>query len=387
MTTPRPGPSAIASHFAHVQDPRVERGKRHVLLDVVTISILAVICGADSWVAVVQFGKAKEAWLRTFLSLPNGIPSHDTIGRVFSLLDPEQFAKGFMDWIATLRTILPFEVIAVDGKTVRGSFDKALGINAIHMVSAWACGNGLLLGQRKVDEKSNEITAIPKLLALLDLSGATVTIDAMGCQRNIAEQIVTQGGDYALAIKGNQPSINDEVQMVLGSAAMEVLEAKAASSAETVDGDHGRIETRKYLVIDNLSDLPSTMTWPGIRAIGIAGRTRESNGKVENERAFYLLSEAMPADRFGSTVRSHWGVENNLHWSLDVSFGEDKSRVRKDHAAENFATLRRLALTLLKEAPSKVGIATRRLRAGWDNDFLLQVVAGKPRQLPAVKGD
>ena len=380
-------PPAIASHFAHVEDPRIERSKRHLLIDVMTITILAVICGADSWVAVVQFGKAKETWLKTFLKLPNGIPSHDTIGRVFSLLDPEQFAKGFIDWIATLRTFLPFEVIAVDGKTVRGSYDKAMGINAIHMVSAWACRNGLLLGQRKIDEKSNEITAIPKLLALLDLYGTTVTIDAMGCQRDIAEQIVTQGGGYALALKGNQPSINDEVRMLFDNTTIEVLEAKSASSAETVDGDHGRVETRKYLVIDNLSDLPSTMTWPRIHAIGIADRTRESNGKIENERAFYLLSEAMPADRFGWTVRSHWGVENNLHWSLDVSFSEDKSRVRKDNAAENFATLRRLALTLLKEAPSKVGIATRRLRAGWDNDFLLQVVAGQPHKPPAVKGD
>lgn len=387
MTTPRQGPPAIAAHFAHVDDPRVMRGKRHALIDIMTIVILAVICGADSWVAVVQFGKAKQEWLKTFLALPNGIPSHDTIGRVFSLLDPEQFAKGFMDWIGTLRTFLPFEVIAVDGKTLRGSFDKALGINAIHMVSAWACRNGLLLGQRKIDAKSNEITAIPKLLALLDLQEATVTIDAMGCQRDIAEQIVAQGGHYALALKGNQPSIHDEVQMLLGAATLDVLNAKAASSVETVDGDHGRIETRHYMVLTDLSNLPSTMTWPGVHALGIADRTRESNGKVENERAFYLLSEVMPADRFGWTVRSHWGVENNLHWSLDVSFSEDKSRVRKDHAAENFATVRRLALTLLKEAPSKVGIATRRLRAGWDNDFLLEVLAGKSRQVPEVKGD
>jgi predicted transposase YbfD/YdcC len=387
MTTPRQGPPSIAFHFAHVHDPRIDRGKRHVLIDVMTIAILAVICGADSWVGVVQFGKAKETWLKAFLALPNGIPSHDTFGRVFSLLDPEQFAKGFMDWIATLRTFLPFEVIAVDGKTVRGSFDKASGVSAIHMVSAWACRNGILLGQRKIDAKSNEITAIPKLLELLDLHGATVTIDAMGCQRDIAEQIVAQGGDYALALKGNQPSINDEIQMLVGNATAEVLEMKAASSAETVDGDHGRIETRKYWVMDDLSSLSSTMTWPGIQAVGIADRTRDINGKIENERAFYLLSEAMPADRFGWTVRSHWGVENNLHWSLDVSFSEDKSRVRKDNAAENFATVRRLALTLLKAAPSKVGIANRRLRAGWDNDFLLEVVAGQPRQPPAVKDD
>ena len=377
MSTLDRGPTAIASHFNHIEDPRVDRGKRHVLIDVISIAILAVICGADSWVAVVQFGKAKEVWLSTFLAFPNGIPSHDTFGRVFSLLDPEQFAKGFMNWIATLREILPFEVIAVDGKTVRGSFDKASGTNAIHMVSAWACRNGLLLGQRKVDAKSNEITAIPKLLALLDLVGATVTIDAMGCQRDIAEQIVAQGGQYALALKGNQPSIHDEINLTVGGASTDILAAKTASNAETVDGDHGRIETRKHWVLEDLSGLPLTMTWPGILALGIADRTRESNGKIENERTFYLLSEAMPADRFGSTIRSHWGVENNLHWSLDVSFSEDKSRVRKDNAAENFATLRRLALTLLKEAPSKVGIATRRLRAGWDNDFLLQVVAGK----------
>ena len=377
MTTPCPGPPAFASHFAHVKDPRIDRGQRHVFIDVMAIAILAVICGADNWVSVVEFGAAKKEWLRTFLALPNGIPSHDTFGRIFSLLDPEQFAQGFMNWISTLRTILPFEVIAVDGKTVRGSFDKEADTNAIHMVSAWACRNGLLLGQRKVDAKSNEITAIPKLLELLDLHNATVTIDAMGCQRGIAEQIVSQGGQYALALKGNQPSINDEVHLLIGEAAAEVLDAKAASNAETVDGDHGRIETRKYWVIDDLSGFPETITWPGIKAIGIADRTRDTNGKIENERAFYLLSEVMPADRFGSTVRSHWGVES-LHWSLDVSFSEDKSRIRKDHAAENFATLRRIALTLLKATPDKIGIANRRLKAGWDNAFLLRVVAGQP---------
>jgi predicted transposase YbfD/YdcC len=377
MTTPCPGPTAFALHFANVEDPRILRGQRHVLIDVMGIAILAVICGADNWVSVVEFGTAKEEWLKTFLALPNGIPSHDTFGRIFSLLDPEQFAHGFMSWIATLRTILPFEVIAVDGKTVRGSFDKGSDTNAIHMVSAWACRNGLLLGQRKVDAKSNEITAIPKLLGLLDLHGSTVTIDAMGCQRDIAEQIVTQGGQYALALKGNQPSINDEIRLLIGDADHEVLNSKAISKAETVDGEHGRIETRKYWVIDDLGGMPETMTWPGIKAIGVADRTRDTNGKLVNERAFYLLSEVIPADRFGWTVRSHWGVES-LHWSLDVSFSEDKSRVRKDHAAENFATLRRIALTLLKATPDKIGIANRRLKAGWDNAFLLRVVAGQP---------
>lgn len=385
MTTPPHAPTSIALHFAQVKDPRIERGKRHQLLDVVTIAILAVICGADTWVAVVQYGKAKEEWLRTFLALPNGIPSHDTFGRIFSLLNPEQFAKGFTNWITTLKTILPFEVIAVDGKTIRGSFDKTEGVSPIHMVSAWACNSGILLGQCKTDQKSNEITAIPKLLELLDLIGTTVTIDAMGCQREIAIQITKQGGDYALALKGNQPSICDEIQMSLGSADIDILAAKAASIAETIDGDHGRVETRRYFVFNDLSNLPITMTWPGIKAVGIADRTREKDGKTENERAFFLLSNAMPAATFGATIRSHWGVENSLHWSLDVSFNEDKSRVRTDNAPENFGTLRRLALALLKAAPAKVGIATRRLRAGWDTDFLLQVVAGNSQKKDPVK--
>jgi predicted transposase YbfD/YdcC len=385
MTTPRQGPSSIELHFAQLKDPRVKRRKLHMLLDVVSIAILAVICGADDWVAVVQFGKSKEEWLRTFLPLPNRIPSHDTFGRVFSLLDPEEFSKGFMNWIASLKNILPSEVIAVDGKTLRGSFDKSMGVNAIHMVSAWACNSGILLGQLKSDAKSNEITAIPKLLELLDLKGSTVTIDAMGCQRDIATQITSQGGDYALALKGNQPNIYEEVQMMLGNADISLLSAKSASSSETIDGDHGRIETRNYFVVEDLSNLPNTMTWPGVKAIGIADRTRDKDGKIENERTFYLLSKTMPAARFGEAVRSHWGVENSLHWSLDVSFNEDKSRVRKDHSAENFGTLRRLALTLLKAAPSKVGIANRRLTAGWDNNFLMQVVTGKSQNPTKVK--
>jgi predicted transposase YbfD/YdcC len=385
MTKPCQASVAIASHFINVKDPRINRSKRHLLLDVIAIAILAVISGADSWVAVVDFGVAKQDWLKSFLPLPNGIPSHDTFGRVFSLIDSEEFAKGFMNWVATLRTILPFEVIAIDGKTVRGSFDKASGTNAIHMVSAWACRAGMLLGQRKIDAKSNEITAIPKLLESLDIRGATVTIDAMGTQREIAEQIVAQEGSYVLALKGNQPNINDEVQLLTGGATTEALTAKASSNFETLDGDHGRIETRKHWVINDLSSFPLLMTWPNIQALGIVDRTRESKGKIENERAFYLLSDAMSAERFASTVRSHWSVENNLHWSLDVSFNEDKSRVRKDNAAENFATLRRLALTLLKETKSKVGIAIRRLRAGWDNDFLLRVVAGNSQSTPAVK--
>lgn len=373
---PSSDPTDLKSLFAHLTDPRVDRRKRHVLLDIVAISIFAVVCGADSWVAVATFGRAKEAWLRGFLALPNGIPSHDTFGRVFALLDPEAFAQGFSRWVATLRTMLPHEIIAIDGKTLRGSFDSASDTDAIHMVSAWACNNGLLLGQRKVDSKSNEITAIPKVLDMLDLQGATITIDAMGCQRAIAEQIIQKGGNYSLALKGNQKDIHYEVTMNVGSTSEEILTAKGVSSSKSVDGDHGRIEERQHWVMSDLHSMPMLKTWPGIKALGIVDRTRVIKGRMTKVRAFYLLSDIMSAEQFAWTIRAHWGIENALHWSLDVSFNEDKSRVRKDNAAENFGTLRRMALTLLKQADAKVGIATKRLLAGWDNDFLLRVVAG-----------
>lgn len=357
-----------------------------MLVDIVSIAILAVICGADDWVAVSDFGKTKESWLRSFLSLPNGIPSHDTFGRVFSLLDPTEFSQGFSRWISSLKSLLPYDVVAIDGKSVRGSFDKAADTNAIHLVSAWANEANLLLGQIKVDSKSNEITAIPKLLDMLDLKGATVTIDAMGSQRAIAEQVIAKGSQYVLALKGNQPSIHDEIEQTFGQAAAEILDVKSASATQVTDKDHGRIEIRNHWVIEDLGALPYTSTWPSIAAIGIVDRERITGTKSEIQRSYYLLSSVMTAEKFASTIRSHWSIENKLHWSIDVAFNEDKSRVRKDNAPENFATLRRLALALLKDTEAKVGIKNRRLRAGWNHDFLMRVVTGRPQSEKNVNG-
>ncbi len=375
--TASPSP-ALLEHFASLDDPRVERTKLHPLLSIIAIAICAVIGGAESWDDIELFGETKLDWLATFLDLPHGIPSHDTFNRVFAALNPIQFQHCFQSWMAAVRTILPAEVIALDGKTVRGSHDGGKG--AIHMVSAWAATNRLVLAQVKVDEKSNEITALPDLLQQLVLAGCLVTIDSMGCQRALAQQIIDQGGDYVLGLKGNQETLEQDVQLSFAAAEADGFAGISHEHAETIDKGHGRIETRRATVIDDaavLAWLQKQHAWPGLEAIGMIHAERRIGETRTSEDRFYLLSTPLSAAAFGAAVRSHWGIENCVHWVLDLSFHEDQSRIRAGYAAENFAVLRHIALNLLRQQPFKrASIKGRRKMAGWDHAFLLRVLHG-----------
>lgn len=369
----------ISKHFSQVIDPRVERTKHHQLLDIITIAICAVICGADDWVEVEQFGNDKLDWFHTFLALPNGIPSHDTFGDVFARIDPDEFQRGFLSWVQTIAQLLPGEVVPIDGKTLRRSHDRSLGKHAIHMVSAWASGNRLVLGQLKVAEKSNEITAIPALLQTLALHGCIVSIDAMGCQSDIAATIIAQQADYVLALKGNQGHLLDDVSDLFTTACAANFKDVVHDYAKTTDKNHGRIETRQCWTISEpgeLAFLRGLKDWAGLRSVVMLEATRKIGQSTTTDVRYYLSSLTATAQQTLDIVRTHWNIENELHWVLDVAFREDDCRVRTGYAPQNFAVLRHLALNLLKRETSvKVGIKTKRHKAGWSTAYLSKVLS------------
>jgi len=366
----------IKDHFADLTDPR-RREVTHPLMNIVTIAICAVVCGADDFVSIAEYGEKKKKWLAQFLDLSAGIPSHDRFNAVLGALQPAEFEKCLLSWITALHEITGGQIVAIDGKTLRRSFDAASSKAAIHMVSAWATANCISLGQVVVDAKSNEITAIPKLLEMLELSGCLVTIDAMGCQTEIAAQIVARGADYVLAVKGNQPTLWKGIEQFFLEHLEDDFARTKVSRYETDERGHGREDTRTYYVCPVPDDLPDRHRWKGLAAIGLAITDSVRDGKPTSEVRYYILSRKLSARKFAAAVRGHWSIENRLHWQLDVTFGEDQSRIRKGHADANFSILRRAALSLLKNNRAlKVGVKNKRLAAGWDNDYLAQVLFG-----------
>lgn len=367
---------SVLKHFKGLHDPRGKGGKRHSLSAMLTVAICAVICGAQGWTDVEEFGVSRLAWFKTFLDLPHGMASHDTFGRVFAAIKPAAFERCFTHWVKSLVKASKGRLIAVDGKTLRRSFDQAAGKSAIHMVSAFASANRLVFGQIKTAAKSNEITAIPRLLKLLDIQGATVTIDAMGCQTAIAQEIIQGGGHYVLAVKENQPTLHAKVKALLDEAiAQKFKELSGDCFTHTTKG-HGRIETRTCWSTGEVHHLKGIGHWKGLASVVALDARRTMGGKVEKERRYFISSlDGEDAQTLAEAIRGHWGIENPLHWTLDVSFNEDQSRVRKGHAAENLSRLRRIALNMLqRETSGKRSIRVKRLKAGWDHDYLLQIL-------------
>ena len=367
----------LFEHFDELPDPRMDRRKRHSLMDVLFISICAVICGATSFVDMYDFGCAKEDWLRRHLDLENGIPSHDTFRRVLSLVDPDGFRQCFMSWTESLSEATGRDIIAFDGKTLRRSFDSATGLSAIHLMNAWSCENDFCVGQLKVDGKSNEITAMPALMKLMDIRDSVVTADAMNCQKNIASQIIEQGGDYVLAVKGNQPSLHDDVKLFFDGSLSDGFEVPYKCS-EHDDWGHGRTENRKYWLVnvEQLDWFKHKPDWHGLKTIACVESTRRIRDSESVERRYFISSLENIA-LISRSIRHHWNVENKLHWVMDVDFNEDACRARTDHGAENFALLRQIAHNLIKqESSKKISVRRKILKAGWENDFLLRILIG-----------
>lgn len=375
-------PKDLLGCLQGIEDPRVDRTRDHKLLDILAIGVCCLICGGEGFTDMETFGKAQHQWLRRFLELPCGVPSHDTFNRVFSAIKPEAFMECFMQWTQSLRSTLGADIVALDGKAQRRACRKAQNIP--YVVSAWASASGLTLGQVKVDEKSNEITAIPKLLRVLELQGCIVTIDAMGCQKTIAREIVEADADYCLALKGNQTTAHQEIRaffddLIPPDPAMGTPPSPPHTDfSESVEADHGRIETRRYWITDQIGWFADAKDWEGLRSFGIVDSVREVDNTRSYERRCFLLSIPPNAKTFAAACRGHWGVENPLHWTLDVTFREDQSRARSGHAPENLAALRRLALNAIKANRShpKLSVRSRRLMAAWNHEYLATLLGG-----------
>jgi len=366
---------SILEHFATLPEPRDIRTCKHELTDILVIGLCAVLGGADSWEDIALFGQSKKQWFAKFLKLPNGIPSHDTFNRLFQAIDPAAFQECFVSWMNAVCEACGLLHVQIDGKAARGSHKKGKGLGCLHTVSAWASENGVTFGQVACEEKSNEITAIPKLLALLDLRGAIVTIDAIGTQKEIVEQLREQGADYLLPVKENQPTLHADVVAAFHRAIEADFKGTEHASFQSSERGHGRTEERSYTVIYDPEGLSTREDWRDLNAIVLVSRQRRVGDKCGDEVSYYITSSTAAVDKIACAIRDHWGIENKVHWSLDVTFGEDRSRVRAGHAAENLAWLRRVALALLKQDDSKGSLKGKRLKAGWDNDFLDSLLA------------
>ncbi len=367
---------SIKKHFASLPDPRVRRRCEHRFLDIIMIALCAVIADCDNWPEIELWARQRESWLRRFLRLPKGIPSHDTFERVFAAIDPRAFSTCFCRWVQALSEMVGLPQIAIDGKTLRRSYDHASKLGALHLVNAWATEHHLTLGQVAVEGKSNEITAIPALLELLELRGALVSIDAMGCQKEIAQKIVAGGGDYVLTVKDNQPHLLEDIQKTVEQALDGKLPVGQVAEHTTTESGHGRQEKRTYLIIRQLEQIRDRVLWPELKVVGMCYRERTVAGETSTEVRYFIGSRRMGARRYGEALRNHWGIENSLHWQLDMSFGEDDSRIQQRNAADNFGVLRRGAISLLKQNPRKRSLRGKRKLAALNSDYLEEILRG-----------
>ena len=368
---------SIEKHFGDIPDRRVVNRSSHKLVDIIAIAIMGILCGADGWVGIETYGKAKEEWLKTFLELPNGIPSHDTFGRVFSKLDPEVLEQNFQGWIKVIAKGLGLEVVAIDGKNIKGSYDRESQIKSLTMVSAWSSSHRLVLGQVAVKQKSNEITAIPLLLEQLDLKSGIITIDAMGTQTAIARQIQDSGADYILTLKANHPTLAQDAKHWFERYQCQEEKTSTYTTKCLCEAGHHRIEQRCFVSVpaEQVFDSSQVKQWTGLQTLIVEQSRRQLWNKTTHSTRFFLSSLAADFAHFPDSIRSHWGVENQLHWCLDVIFSEDDSRIRKDHAPRNMTILRRLALNLLRQDNSKGSLKMKRYQAGLNNNFLLQILS------------
>jgi predicted transposase YbfD/YdcC len=368
--------SSIVEHFSDVKDIRIDRGKKHKLIDIITIAICAVVCGADGWIDIEMYGIAREKWLGKFLELPNGIPSHDTFARVFSQINPDEFNKSFLNWIKGISKITAGEIIAFDGKQSRNSGDEKNGKGVINTVSAWAASNRLVLGQKKVEGKSNEITALPELIKVLDLAGCIVTIDAMGCQREIVSKIVEKDADYIIAVKKNQPTLYEQIEQLFKQAIKTQGKDLNMSSFNSREMNRGREEIRNYLMITDVAErIDPLQKWKKLTSIGMVESVRVVNGKTSVETRYFISSLEKNAQRLAEGIRGHWSIENSLHWVLDVAFDEDNSRIRKDNAPANFAALRHIAVNIIGQNKSrKLSVRSKRFLATLDEEYSIELL-------------